>query len=40
MVANAGIAQVKPLLEITPEDFDGLMYINLRGVFLSYQAGR
>jgi meso-butanediol dehydrogenase / (S,S)-butanediol dehydrogenase / diacetyl reductase len=40
MVANAGIAHVKPLLEITPEDFDGLMSINLRGVFLSYQAGR
>jgi meso-butanediol dehydrogenase / (S,S)-butanediol dehydrogenase / diacetyl reductase len=38
MVANAGIAQVKPLLEVTPEDFDGLMSINLRGVFLSYQA--
>ena len=40
MVANAGIAQVKPLLEITPEDFDGLMSVNLRGVFLCYQAAR
>lgn len=38
MVANAGIAQVKPLLEVTPEDFDQLMAINLRGVFLCYQA--
>ena len=38
MVANAGIAQVKPLLEVTPEDFDKLMSINLRGVFLCYQA--
>ena len=38
MVANAGIAQVKPFLEITPEDFDGLMAVNLRGVFLCYQA--
>jgi meso-butanediol dehydrogenase / (S,S)-butanediol dehydrogenase / diacetyl reductase len=38
MVANAGIAQVKPLLEITPEDFDGLMAVNLRGVFLCYTA--
>jgi meso-butanediol dehydrogenase / (S,S)-butanediol dehydrogenase / diacetyl reductase len=38
MVANAGIAQVKPILEITPEDFDGLMSVNLRGVFLCYQA--
>jgi meso-butanediol dehydrogenase / (S,S)-butanediol dehydrogenase / diacetyl reductase len=37
MVANAGIAQVKPLLEVTPEDFDRLMSINLRGVFLCYQ---
>ena len=38
MVANAGIAQVAPLLDITPEDFDRLMAINLRGVFLCYQA--
>ena len=37
MVANAGIAQVKPLLEVTPEDFDNLMAVNLRGVFLCYQ---
>ena len=36
MVANAGIAQVKPLLEVTPEDFDNLMAVNLRGVFLCY----
>jgi meso-butanediol dehydrogenase / (S,S)-butanediol dehydrogenase / diacetyl reductase len=38
MVANAGIAQVAPLLDITPADFDRLMAINLRGVFLSYTA--
>lgn len=38
MVANAGIAQVAPLLEVTPEDFDRLMAVNLRGVFLCYQA--
>ncbi len=38
MVANAGIAQVKPLLEVTPEDFEQLMAVNLRGVFLCYQA--
>ena len=38
MVANAGIAQVKPLLDVTPEDFDGLMAVNLRGVFLCYTA--
>lgn len=35
MVANAGIAQVAPLLEVTPEDFDRLMAVNLRGVFVS-----
>ncbi|MEA2227286.1 MAG: meso-butanediol dehydrogenase / (S,S)-butanediol dehydrogenase / diacetyl reductase [Solirubrobacteraceae bacterium] len=38
MVANAGIAQVAPLLDVTPEDFDRLMSINLRGVFLCYTA--
>lgn len=38
MVANAGIADVKPLLETTPEDFDRLMSINLRGVYLCYTA--
>ncbi|MDX6380839.1 MAG: meso-butanediol dehydrogenase / (S,S)-butanediol dehydrogenase / diacetyl reductase [Rubrobacteraceae bacterium] len=38
MVANAGIAQVIPLLDLTPEDWDRMMAINLRGVFLCYQA--
>ncbi len=38
MVANAGIAQVKSLLDVTPEEFDNLMAVNLRGVFLCYQA--
>ncbi len=38
MVANAGIAQVAPLLEVTPEQFDALMAVNLRGVFLCYTA--
>jgi meso-butanediol dehydrogenase/(S,S)-butanediol dehydrogenase/diacetyl reductase len=38
MVANAGVAGVAPLLEVTPEQFDWLMSINLRGVFLSYTA--
>ena len=36
MVANAGIAQVKALLDVTPEDFDRMMAVNLRGVFLCY----
>lgn len=38
MVANAGIAQVEPLLDITPEDWDTMMSVNLRGIFLCYQA--
>jgi meso-butanediol dehydrogenase / (S,S)-butanediol dehydrogenase / diacetyl reductase len=38
MVANAGVAAVAPLLDVTPEDFDWLMSINLRGVFLCYTA--
>jgi len=38
MVANAGIAQVAPLLDVSPEDFDRLMSVNLRGVFLCYNA--
>ncbi|MCR6483653.1 acetoin reductase [Amycolatopsis sp. OK19-0408] len=38
MIANAGIAQVLPLLEITPEDWDRMMAINARGIFLCYQA--
>ncbi len=38
MVANAGIAHVKPLLDTTPEEFDHLMSINLRGVYLCYTA--
>lgn len=38
MVANAGVAGVVPLLEVTPDEFDWLMSINLRGTFLSYTA--
>jgi meso-butanediol dehydrogenase/(S,S)-butanediol dehydrogenase/diacetyl reductase len=38
MVANAGVAHVAPLLEVTPEEFDSLIAINLRGVFLCYTA--
>ncbi|MCQ8241560.1 SDR family oxidoreductase [Rhizosaccharibacter radicis] len=38
MVANAGIAQVLPLLEVSVEDWDRMMAINLRGVFLCYKA--
>jgi NAD(P)-dependent dehydrogenase (short-subunit alcohol dehydrogenase family) len=38
MIANAGIAQVLPLSEVTPEDWDRMMAINARGIFLCYQA--
>ncbi|SFB40155.1 meso-butanediol dehydrogenase / (S,S)-butanediol dehydrogenase / diacetyl reductase [Amycolatopsis marina] len=38
MVANAGVADVQPLLDTEPEDFDRLMSINLRGVYLCYRA--
>lgn len=38
MVANAGIAQVVSLLELSTADWDRMMAVNLRGMFLSYQA--
>lgn len=38
MVANAGILQVKPILDITPDDWDRLMDVNVKGVFLCVQA--
>jgi meso-butanediol dehydrogenase/(S,S)-butanediol dehydrogenase/diacetyl reductase len=38
MVANAGIMQVKPLLELTAGDWDAMFAVNVRGVFLSFQA--
>ena len=38
MVANAGIVQVLSLLDITSQDWDHMMAINARGVFLCYQA--
>ncbi|MFC9051705.1 acetoin reductase [Streptomyces anthocyanicus] len=37
-VANAGIARVTPLLETDLDEFEQVMAVNLRGVFLSYQA--
>jgi meso-butanediol dehydrogenase/(S,S)-butanediol dehydrogenase/diacetyl reductase len=36
MVANAGVAQTKALLDVTPEDYDRIHAVNGRGVFLSY----
>jgi meso-butanediol dehydrogenase/(S,S)-butanediol dehydrogenase/diacetyl reductase len=38
MVANAGVAAVAPLLDVSADDFDALMAVNLRGVFLCYTA--
>ncbi|MGH3086716.1 MAG: acetoin reductase [Rubrobacteraceae bacterium] len=38
MVANAGIAQVKPILDVSPEDLDRMMAVNVKGVALCYQA--
>ena len=38
MVANAGITQVKPLLEVTQEDFTTMFDVNVRGVFNCYTS--
>ncbi|KAK3201531.1 hypothetical protein GRF29_185g1207157 [Pseudopithomyces chartarum] len=36
MVANAGIAQVKPLLDLTEQDLKRMFEVNVYGVFNSY----
>ena len=38
MVANAGIAQVKPLLEVTPDDLEQIFRVNVFGVVYCLQA--
>ena len=38
MVNNAGVAWIRPLTEVTPQEFDDLMAVNLRGVFFGIQA--
>ncbi|KAK0513584.1 hypothetical protein JMJ35_003948 [Cladonia borealis] len=38
MVANAGIAQVKPVLELTEHDVEHMFQVNLFGVFNCYQV--
>jgi meso-butanediol dehydrogenase / (S,S)-butanediol dehydrogenase / diacetyl reductase len=38
MVANAGIAQVKTLLEVTPEDLETIFGVNVFGVVYCLQA--
>jgi meso-butanediol dehydrogenase/(S,S)-butanediol dehydrogenase/diacetyl reductase len=39
LVNNAGVVRVRPLLELTPEDWDFVMDINARGLFFALQAG-
>ena len=39
MVANAGIAQVKPLLELSEDDVRRMFEVNVYGVFNCYSAG-
>ena len=39
MTANAGIAQVKPLLDLTEEDVRRMFEVNVFGVFNCYSAG-
>ncbi len=38
MVANAGVAFRRPLVEVEPEEYDRLMAVNVRGVFFVVQA--
>lgn len=38
MVNNAGITEPRPLLEMTPEEWDKTLGVNLRGAFLCTQA--
>lgn len=38
MVCNAGMVQVRPFLELTPEDWDRTLAVNVKGTFLSLQA--
>jgi meso-butanediol dehydrogenase/(S,S)-butanediol dehydrogenase/diacetyl reductase len=39
MVNNAGVMRVRPLLEVTPEDWDFVNDVNARGLFFALQAG-
>jgi NAD(P)-dependent dehydrogenase (short-subunit alcohol dehydrogenase family) len=38
VVCNAGVGQSRGLLEVTEEDFDRMMAVNLKGVFFTLQA--
>ncbi len=39
LVNNAGVVRVRPLLELTPEDWDFVNDVNARGLFFAVQAG-
>lgn len=39
MVNNAGVIRLRPLLEVTPEDWDFIHDVNGRGLFFALQAG-
>ena len=39
LVNNAGVIRVRPLLELTPEDWDYINNVNARGLFFALQAG-
>jgi NAD(P)-dependent dehydrogenase (short-subunit alcohol dehydrogenase family) len=39
VIANAGMDAHTPFLELEPDDFDRIMSVNLRGVFLTVQEG-
>ena len=38
LVNNAGVGWMRPLTEVTPDDFDHLMAVNLRAVYFGIQA--
>lgn len=38
MVANAGIIHIAPIVDLAVEDWDRTFAVNVRGVFLSFQA--
>ena len=39
LVNNAGVIRVRPLLEVTPADWDYVNNVNARGLFFALQAG-
>ena len=40
VVANAGVALLRPLVDVEPAEYDRLMAVNVRGVFFVVQAAR